>query len=355
MKRIGKPQIAQITQMGFGADLESADRSPMRIGNTQITQIAQMVPDRNLSGLRFGVIAVAMSLLMAVTAFASGRLSPAARDEQSRVGTESYPAAYAAPLDAGAREVTSLDSALGSSAIGRRMARRYPTGTDSSMQALLKKPHQWSVIHLPPPIARLMKGAQVFLFHSASDVTPTKGREFWRIREIVAVKGKKLYELPANLVALLEDCGVRFRREDVAAWIPVAAYMVVAGYRYPGAGTDGPPNRYAREDSIASGQAPLVPTLAISRVLADTAKTMSLRMSLLPGDIEEVRVVVQVEGETDTMFIEMERSGEESYPNTVRWRLFEKLSVPWHGMRDEETPSMGVQPSELVYLGKAEW
>jgi hypothetical protein len=78
-------------------------------------------------------------------------------------------------------------------------------------------------------------------------------------------------------------------------------------------------------------------------------------MSLLPGDIEEVRVVVQVEGETDTMFIEMERSGEESYPNTVRWRLFEKLSVPWHGMRDEETPSMGVQPSELVYLGKAEW
>ena len=305
-----------------------------------------------LAGPRVGILAVAATLALAATAFASGRLSPAARQELGQDGSVSYPATYAKPLGTGTGEAAALDAALENSGFGRALARRFHTGTDTSARALVARPHDWSVIDLPHSVAKELKDVKVYLLRYDYLGAGTRGWEYWRIGEVVAVKGIWLYSLRGDLVQLLRDCGSRFRQEDVPAWLPVVVFAASTSYGGTRNGYVSEGGHHARWDSMVRGQVPAFPAMRLVKVTADTAKTASLRQFTRPGDIEEVRIVVQVGVETDTMSVETERRDIGLCPGHVYWRHGQYFfSSAGTAAKDEDVPAMQVTPNEFVNKG----
>jgi hypothetical protein len=268
---------------------------------------------------RAGMLALVAVLALSVTAFTSCGRSTTARGKLSQDGSVSYPATYAAPLEAGSPQVVALDAALSASSIGRTLARFSATGADSSTRTFINKPHRWSVVGLPVAIARQIAGAQVYVLRGFG--SRPAGSRYIIIHEFLAAKDGRLYGLPDDLSQLLADCGLRFHREDVMAWTRVAVYVATASTRYRNSWTGGEYYSHAVWDSISRGQAPLTPPMTLGKVGMDTAKTIAFGQSLDPGDIQEVRIETHVPGETDTVFIETTRAADGLFPVGLFWSV----------------------------------
>lgn len=283
-------------------------------------------------------LALATILALAATAYASGRLSGAARQELGHDGTVSYPATCAVPLDKSAKETNQLNALLVGSDYIRRLSRDQDTARQNRIiQPFLSGQKVWSRVPLSADLDRTLSGAAMYMLRGDG-----------RVHELVCERGNTLYSLPYELNQLLKDCGMRFTNADVHAWAPLVIFvgLACANSRVLESGSDMWPDFEPTIDSVVRGLIPLVPSVALSKLVADTAGPTYFKeaaFSAMPGYVNKVRVRVEFEGATrgmigsDTATIYTEggsRSGDKLYPVMF-------VFPPWNSHIHLDPPKLG--------------
>jgi hypothetical protein len=291
-------------------------------------------------------LAVAAVLVLAAIAFTSCGPSPATRDELSRGGSVTYPAICAVPLDASAKEAKRLNSILMGSEFIRRLERIQDAASqDQVVKPFLRGPKTWGRVPLPADLKRAMGGAELYVLRG-------KGR----IHELVCVDESTLYRLPYELNQLMKDCGMRFSNADVHRWTPLVIMVSLACDHFSAkqSGENLGPEAEYTFDSIVRGQIPLTPSVALNKIVADTAGATDYKRSLysvMPGFVSVVRADVRIDGRSSTVSIYTAGGSPQDdalYPVMFvhpAWNLFMRFSVPRLDAWKEEHQGFGMEKS----------
>jgi hypothetical protein len=301
-------------------------------------------------------LAVAAILALAATAFASGRLSPAARQELRQNGSVSYPATYAVPLDAKAVDTSRLSSILMGSEFVKSLERVSDSMDQSrTIRPFLQGQKNWSRVPLPADLSRTLGGAAMYALRGDG-----------LVRELVCVRGGTMYSLPDDLNQLLKDCGMKFTNGGIHRWTPLVIWVCSACDRIE-ADASGMPisdEFQCTFDSVTGGQAPLVSSLTVGHLVADTARSADVGHSVygvLPGFVSRVTAGVR-DGDT-SYAVEIYTANGGSHPGElypVEFHLPQTvlriyLSMPELGMLDEDHPEFGVaERGQRAHSGLAE-
>jgi len=125
-----------------------------------------------------------------------------------------------------------------------------------------------------------------------------------RVRELYAFWHNRLYDLPADLLFLLYDCGLDFsRNEDAQVW---ARALVILSEGYRGRAVN-PNFRRVDEGLPRVDSVPIFPALTIDRLTIDVATGFrEPHRSIWRGYVREVSVDYHVDGMLKTARIETE-------------------------------------------------